>query len=171
MKCVECGNIFTEENKGTNENPLYSGCYDKMSVQYTAAGSFSNKPVKQNRYLKNVGFAVIAIMIILGLKFYNKSQTNNAVKKEIRQIVKSIPGYTDNSDWYDGLLEDCYASSFDESYDLGSKRRAGRLREKEFLGKVFDCMHWKALYQGKDNEADMLKGIGKLAQTAFESEE
>ena len=85
------------------------------------------------KWVKAMGGIALAVGIVVGYKFYNKSQTASDVKNKLlaacaedNQCAASVNQYFD----------EC----FNANYDLGSRRRSGDLDGPSFA----DCLNQKA---------------------------
>ncbi len=171
MKCVECGSSISDNNRGTDENPLCPDCYNRMAAQFSSDDEKSPAAgMKLNGIVRKAGVIALALAVFFGVKHFNKTRAGSAVEEGMELLLEKMPGYSENSEWYDGLFKDCYASSFDASYDIGSRRRAGRLKEREFLSSVFGCMEKKALSQGRPEEAATIQQMGKFTQAFIDEQ-
>lgn len=131
---------------------------------------FDPRPAELNGIVRKAGVIALALAVFFGVKHFNKTRAGSAVEEGMELLLEKMPGYSENSEWYDGLFKDCYASSFDASYDIGSRRRAGRLKEREFLSSVFGCMEKKALSQGRPEEAATIQQMGKFTQAFIDEQ-
>lgn len=72
------------------------------------------------KVLQRLGGGLIVFGLIMGWKFYNKSNTAGDVKKQLIAICATDSQCVADVDAY-------YDSCFESSYDLGGRRRSGGL--------------------------------------------
>lgn len=77
---------------------------------------------------KFAGFAV-AVTVVLGMKFYNKS----AIAKEVKQSMLAVCA-TDNQ--CNQAVNDYFQDCFNSSYRMGSRRRAASLDNQKLAACV-----------------------------------
>lgn len=79
-----------------------------------------------NKILKNIAFGAVAVAVMVGFKFYNKSSAHDDYLKQTLEICG------DDNDCQERISQS-FEKCYDSSYDLGSKRRAGHLKTQEFV--------------------------------------
>ena len=82
--------------------------------------------------MKFAGFAV-AVTIVLGMKFYNKSTT----AKEVKQSMLAVCA---NDNQCSKAVNDYFPDCFNSSYKMGSRRRAASLDSQ----KLATCVNHNA---------------------------
>ena len=90
------------------------------------------------KILKNIGAALVVIAVVVGFKFYNKASAEEDVRAALLEIcdkdaecVSAVGNH----------LEQC----FDESYDIGGRRRSASLDAAELtscINKKSGAMHF-----------------------------
>lgn len=76
----------------------------------------------------------VVVMIVIGAEFWNKSASYHDIKT---QILKFCGG----SAKCEAALSENVDTCFDHSYDMGSRRRSGRLGQAAFV----QCMSGQAV--------------------------
>jgi hypothetical protein len=103
-----------------------------------------------------LGGTAVIFVVVLGLKYMNKSQDNVDVKKEMIEVVHRFPNYSQYGSYYDGLVDRCHAQAFESAYSLGGKRQAPQLNVQKYLSDISRRMASIAQSDGKSEVAAML---------------
>lgn len=77
--------------------------------------------------VKKAGIFVIALTATLGFKFHSKANTAKEVKQEMIAVCSSDQDCTNAVDTH-------FKSCFDDSYSMGSRRRASSLDTQKLAG-------------------------------------
>lgn len=85
------------------------------------------------KWAKTVAGIAVALGVVFGFKFYNKSQAAGEVKKKLLAICAENSGCT-------AAVDKHFDSCFDSHYNLGGRRRSGRLDGTKFT----HCINEKA---------------------------
>ena len=110
---------------------------------------------------RGVGIAV-AVLMMLGLKFYNKSQSSTAVKERIHEIVATLPHYSSEQPYIDSLFDKAHERGFEAAYSSGSKRRRARFDTSKYIQVVFNTMIEDAKLEGRGELANEIQARESL---------
>lgn len=75
---------------------------------------------------KLIGFA-IPVLILLGMKMYNKSDASSDVQEELIEICEM-------DETCENAVNSHFKKCFEQNYTMGSRRRGGRLDTNNLLG-------------------------------------
>ena len=80
-----------------------------------------------NNWMWWVGGAVVSLLITFAFKLSNKSTDDTQVRKEMIQVVHSFPDYSENSSYYNQLVDRYHHDAFEAAYTMGGRRSSGKL--------------------------------------------
>lgn len=95
--------------------------------------------------LRQFGGILIAIGVVVGLKFYNKSSDHDDIRAQLVVLCESDKDCT-------AAVDQHFDSCFDDNYSLGGKRRSGGLNQEAFLS-CFNTKSGKVHFSTKASEA------------------
>ena len=76
--------------------------------------------------LKRLAGAVIAIAVVLGMKFYNKHSSHEEVKKRLVQLCEGDAPCLQT-------VEQHFDACFEQSYRMGGRRTSSTLKSEEMV--------------------------------------
>jgi hypothetical protein len=80
------------------------------------------------KHLGTIGSIVIALVVVFGLKFYNKSKASDEVKQEIYAAFAEAEDQT----LIRKLIDRHHDRCFDAAYTMGGRRSGGKFDEKKY---------------------------------------
>lgn len=83
---------------------------------------------------------VVVIVIVLGLKFYNRSSDDKEVLADMKTLVTQIAPSPAESTYLTGIVDREHKRVFDAAYDMGGRRRAAKLDEDKYIDGMFKAM-------------------------------
>ena len=112
---------------------------------------------KKKRGLNRFIGIIIVVAIIVGFKFYNKSKAGDDIRSQTIEIVQAMPGYDENQSYIDSILEPCFETAFEASYDMGSRRRSAKFDQNKYITTLFDNLRVRSEQDGKEELARRFK--------------
>ena len=112
---------------------------------------------KKKRGLHRFIGIIIVVAIIVGFKFYNKSKAGDDIRSQTIEIVQAMPGYDENQSYIDSILEPCFETAFEVSYDMGSRRRSAKFDQDKYITTLFDNLRVRSKQDGKEELARRFK--------------
>ena len=113
------------------------------------------------KILSTVGTAVVIISVVVGLKFYNKSQVNAQIRGEAVAIVENVQGYGSNADYFQLLIDHAHPVAFEEAYRMGGRRRSAEFDDARYVQVLFATMLDKAKSEQRSKIANALETHAK----------
>jgi len=113
---------------------------------------------------KSVKGVLIGLAIFggfLGYRFYNKSAAGKEARAAIQSWVADAPGYKENQEYFDSLVDSAHEAAFSASYSMGGRRRGSSFDVKEYGASVFSHMKAKAEMDGRPEVASSIQTVWK----------
>lgn len=149
------------ENSGQNE----AGEMNEQQEQIAETTGGGEK--KKRGFHKFIGI-IIVIAIVVGFKFYNKGKASDDIRSQTIEIVQAMPGYEENQAYIDSILEPCFATAFEASYDMGGRRRSAKFDQDKYITTLFDNLMERSKQDGKEDLAIRFK-VYKMVLTRTNS--
>lgn len=118
---------------------------------------------------KVIGIGV-AIVVIVGLKFYNRGADDKAVLDDMKQVIAQVSSSPEETTYLNRILEKEHQRAFDAAYDMGGRRRSATLDEDKYLNTVFTAMISQCERDKKKPLANKLRAAHALIMSDDEGE-
>lgn len=92
------------------------------------------------KVLGNVACVILVVGGVLGVKFFNMNQASAEAKTHAAKALESIPGYAQERDYYESLLDAHHDAAFKSAYDMGSRRRSASFDHSGYLKELHSLM-------------------------------
>lgn len=129
---------------------------DALDREEEATASFSNEVSDDEKFATSVK-AVIKLMLIgvvaigaIYVRSCREESDSAAIEAEAKQLVANIPGYEDNRDYYDFMVERYHPDAFEAAYERS--RRKTTFDETKYVTTLIAKM---AGHAGRDNRRDI----------------
>lgn len=93
--------------------------------------------------------SLVVLAVVLGYKFYNRSDVSDATFEQMTEVVHSLPSYTANASLLDGWAKIAHDAAFSSAYSLGGRRRASKFDADKYVQEFFKSMEEQAHMRGK----------------------
>jgi hypothetical protein len=90
--------------------------------------------------MRKVVGVVVVIVVLVGLKFYNKGSDDKAVLADMKALIAQVASSADETTYLNGILEREHSKAFDAAYDMGGRRRSAKLDEDKYIDAIFKAM-------------------------------
>jgi hypothetical protein len=88
---------------------------------------------------KAVGI-VITIVILLGLKFHNRSSDQNVILDDMKSLIAKLQISAKDTAYLNGILDREHSKAFDAAYTMGGRRRGATLDDDKYIEAIFKAM-------------------------------
>ncbi len=119
--------------------------------------------------MKKVIGVVVVIVLVVGLKFYNRGSDDKQVLADMKEILADLDLSEEDSAYVNGILEAEHKRAFDAAYSMGGRRRAAKLDEDKYIDAVFQGMIVRCNADRKAELADTLRAAHQLLRSADEN--
>jgi hypothetical protein len=92
---------------------------------------------------------LIAIIAIMGLKFWRSGNDSKEVLAQAKELISEMPEYSENAAYLDKLAELHHPLAFNAAYDLGGRRRRASFNEKKYVHGLLTRMAESCRADGK----------------------
>lgn len=94
--------------------------------------------------MQRILYGVVAIIIAIGFKFYNKSSHHDDLKENLAKICQEDQECL-------AAVNDHYEQCFEKHYILGGRRTSAHLNQEQFLT-CFNQLAGKPIFVTKEND-------------------
>jgi hypothetical protein len=110
---------------------------------------------------------VVAIVVVVGLRFYNRGTDEKAVLADMKTVIAQLGASPADSAYLNGVLDREHSRAFDAAYEMGSRRRGARFDENKYVDAIFKAMISQC---EKDKKKDLAAKL-RIAHEALRSAE
>jgi hypothetical protein len=121
---------------------------------------------KGSKVVTTVLGIVGAVVLIVVINNYRTGKADKQVKKEMQEVLQGMPGYEENSEYYQSLFEACHEPAFKDSFRVGTRRTPSKLDQKKYLTLLFDMMSRKAEEDGREEVAETITLYAAVIEAA-----
>ncbi len=108
--------------------------------------------------MKKLLWIGLIIVILVGVKLYNRSDDQEGVLKEMKAVIAELGFSVEDTAYLNGVLDRVHPHAFDAAYSMGTRRRAATLSEETYIQDVFDRMIRACNSDGKTH---LVEGLQK----------
>lgn len=105
--------------------------------------------MKLKKALSTIVYIVVIVAVVLGFKFYNQSEASSDIKAQVMDVVRQLPGYSDDEYYYETLLDDCHDEAFRKAYHMGGRYQKDTFDPQKYMDELYARMIEKAKQDGR----------------------
>lgn len=99
--------------------------------------------------MKKVAIFVVILGVVVFFKMRGRGQDSSEILSDMKLLVSTLDGYEANAAFLDQTLERCHRKAFDDSYEVGGRRRASTFDEDQYIQDILTRMVRMCNEEGK----------------------